>query len=65
MGDDKTRRWLGLLRDIRPQTEDLLAALQAYRSGERKSAIMTGIAKSLSSADAARAAGYFAGPGCG
>lgn len=43
----------------------LLAALQAYRGGERKSAIMTGIARSLSSADAARAAGYFTGPGCG
>ncbi len=42
----------------------LLAALQAYRSGERKNAVMTGIAKSLSGTDAASAAGYFASPGC-
>jgi len=43
----------------------LLAALQAYRSGERKSAVMTPVARSLSGADAARAAEYFAGRGCG
>lgn len=43
----------------------LLGALQAYRGGERKNAVMTGIAQQLSGADAARAAGSFAGPGCG
>lgn len=43
----------------------LLGALQAYRGGERKNAIMSGIARDLSGADAANAAGYFAGAGCG
>lgn len=43
----------------------LRGALDAYRSGERKSAAMTPVARSLSGADAARAAESFAGRGCG
>jgi len=42
----------------------LLGALQAYRSGARKNAIMTVIAKGLGDANAALAAGAFAGHAC-
>jgi cytochrome c553 len=42
----------------------LFSILQAYRSGERKNAIMSGVARDLSGAGAASAAGYFAGGGC-
>jgi len=42
----------------------LLAALQAYRSGDRKNAIMTRIANGLSGVDAASAARYFASSSC-
>ncbi len=47
------------------QSKDyLLNALRAYKGGGRKNAIMAGIAKGLSDADAAIAGEYFANAGC-
>ena len=47
------------------QSKDyLLNALRAYRSGERKDAIMTGVVKTLNEVDAAAVAAYFAASPC-
>jgi cytochrome c553 len=40
------------------------AALKAYRSGDRKNALMSAIAKDLSDADATKLAAFFAGAAC-
>ena len=44
--------------------EYLVSTLKAYKGGTRKNGLMTGVAKSLSDADVAGAAAYFAGAGC-
>ena len=41
-----------------------LPALKAYRSGDRKNALMSVMTKELSDADAAKLAAFFAGTGC-
>lgn len=43
----------------------LVNALQAYKTGAREDPVMTGLAKSLSAADVADLAAYYAGLGCG
>ena len=47
------------------QSKDyLLAALHAYKSGERKNATMAGVVKNLSDADAETVASYYANASC-
>jgi cytochrome c553 len=42
----------------------LVGAIKAYKSGARSNALMEGIAKDLTDADAESAATYYAGAGC-
>ena len=60
-GVSTNRSWPNL---VGQSGEYLVSSLKAYKDGTRKNDLMTGVARSLSDADVAGAAGYFAGAGC-
>jgi cytochrome c553 len=60
-GVSTNRSWPNLAGQSK---EYLVNTLKSYRDGTRKNDLMTRVAKSLSDADVAGAAAYFAGAGC-